>query len=169
MSGARWSTLHRRGSRRRRPVTWSSWTVRCGRWLVITGCPRSTPVVPLMAEAGFVPVRVRCGVLEAQMLSSALSRRPIHSDWSRSWTHRGASRPPLADAGWAHRRCASPAWEAPRRRAPPRAAAPVDEERSGRHQTGPGPDSQTRRPECCETRSCRNTSERSACRRNMDS
>ena len=25
---------------------------------VITGCPRSTPVVPLMAEAGLVPVRV---------------------------------------------------------------------------------------------------------------
>ena len=32
---------------------------------VITGCPRSTPVVPLMAEAGLVPVRVRRGILAA--------------------------------------------------------------------------------------------------------
>ena len=43
---------------------------------IITGCPRSTPVAPLMAEAGLPTAQVRRGVLAARMLCSARSLPP---------------------------------------------------------------------------------------------
>ena len=42
----------------------------------ITGCRHHTAMVPLLAEAGLVPARVRRGVLVARMLSSAISLPP---------------------------------------------------------------------------------------------
>ena len=43
---------------------------------VITGCPRSTPVAPLMAEAGLPTAQIRRGVLAARMLCTARSLPP---------------------------------------------------------------------------------------------
>ena len=65
---------------------------------VITGCPRSTPVEPLMAEAGLVPVRVRRGILAARMLSSALSLPP--SDPLRQVAELDPPRRLTATTGW---------------------------------------------------------------------
>ena len=43
---------------------------------VVTGCPRSTPVAPLIAEAGLPLARLRRCVLATQMLCAALSLPP---------------------------------------------------------------------------------------------
>ena len=43
---------------------------------VITGCPRSTPVIPLMAEAGLPTAQIMRGMLTARILSSAGSLPP---------------------------------------------------------------------------------------------
>ena len=76
--GARWSMPRRRDSRRRRPATWSGWTGICERWPERSLAARVPPhtVVPLMEEAGIVPVQIRRGLIAGRILSSVLSLAP---------------------------------------------------------------------------------------------
>ena len=133
---------------------------------VITGCPRSTPVEPLMAEAGLVPVRVRRGILAARMLSSALSLPP--SDPLRQVAELDPPRRLTATTGWrwlgAQALRLSGVGDVPVEERLHVLLPPWTKSDPSGHQPGPGPDSQTRRPGRPETRSCRSTSQHPACR-----
>ena len=65
---------------------------------VITGCPVSTPVDPLMAEAGMVPVRVRRELLAARLACTAASQR--RDDPLRTVAEVKAPRRLLTVKGW---------------------------------------------------------------------
>ena len=65
---------------------------------IITGCPRSTPVTPLMAEAGLPTAQIRRGVLAVRMLCAARSLPP--SDPLRRIADQDPVRRLVSTTGW---------------------------------------------------------------------